>query len=71
MDTFLIGFKQELDDGEVSTRLQKAVPIINIRNYLENYFNFRFTSTEIDSEGRPVCVVCSKTSAADSMNLTN
>lgn len=68
MDKFLSLRKRELDDGEASTSTQTSVvPKIKSRKYSQEYLNFGFTSTEVNEEERPLCVICSKILAADSM----
>lgn len=68
MDKFLSGRKRALDDSEASTSAQTSVvPKIKSRKYSQEYLNFGFTSTEVNEEERPLCVICSKILAADSM----
>lgn len=70
MDTFLIGRKRSSDDCEASTSAsaQKShAPKLKSRKYAEEYLNFGFIKTEVNDEERPLCVICSKILAADSM----
>lgn len=67
MDKFLSGSKRALDDSQASTSTQTSVvPKIKSRKYSQEYLNFGFTSTEVNEE-RPLCIICSKILAADSM----
>lgn len=69
MDKFLSGRKRaSLDDSEASTSAQSTVVRkVKSRKYSEEYLKFGFTSTEVNQEERPMCVICSKILAADSM----
>ncbi|KAK4881110.1 hypothetical protein RN001_004429 [Aquatica leii] len=68
MDKFLTGRKRTLDDSEASTNAQADVlPKVKSRKYSQEYLNFGFTITEVNDEERPLCVICSKILAADSM----
>lgn len=68
MDKFLSGRKRALDDRQASTSTQTSVvPKIKSRKYSQEYLNFGFTSTEVNEEERPLCIICSKMLAADSM----
>ena len=68
MDKFLSGRKRALDDSQASTSTQMSgVPKIKSRKYSQEYLYFGFTSTEVNEEERPLCIICSKMLAADSM----
>lgn len=68
MDNFLSGRKRALDDSQASTSTQTSVvPKIKSRKYSQEYLNLGFTSTEVNEEERPLCIICSKMLAADSM----
>ncbi|XP_063902632.1 zinc finger BED domain-containing protein 5-like [Zophobas morio] len=68
MEKFLSGRKQVLHDCEASTSaLTRVVPKSKSRKYSQEYIKFGFTSTEVNEEERPLCVICSKILAADSM----
>lgn len=68
MDKFLCGRKRALEDCEASTSAQaRHVPKTKSRKYCAEYLNYGFTSTEVNEEERPLCVICSKTLAAESM----
>ncbi|GFX76814.1 zinc finger BED domain-containing protein 5 [Trichonephila clavipes] len=43
------------------------VPKIKLRKYSQEYLNFGFTIIEVNGEEKPLCVICSKILAADSM----
>ncbi|GFT34798.1 integrase catalytic domain-containing protein [Trichonephila clavipes] len=67
MDKFL-SRKRTFDDNKASTSAQKSiVPKIKSRKYSQEYLNFGFTITEVNGEEKPLCVICSKILAADSM----
>ncbi|GFS74719.1 zinc finger BED domain-containing protein 5 [Trichonephila clavipes] len=67
MDKFL-SHKRTFDDNKASTSAQTSiVPKIKSRKYSQEYLNFGFTITEVNGEEKPLCVICSKTLAADSM----
>ncbi|GFX55808.1 SCAN domain-containing protein 3 [Trichonephila clavipes] len=67
MDKFL-SRKQTFDDNKASTSAQTSiVPKIKSRKYSQEYLNFGFTITEVNGEEKPLCVICSKILAADSM----
>ncbi|GFS99051.1 zinc finger MYM-type protein 6 [Trichonephila clavipes] len=67
MDTFL-SHKRTFDDNKASTSAQTSiVPKIKSRKYSQEYLNFGFTITEVNGEEKPLCVICSKILAADSM----
>ncbi|XP_072400199.1 protein FAM200B-like [Diabrotica undecimpunctata] len=67
MDKFLTGRKRAFDTSEASTSVQaRVVPKIKSRKYSQDYLNFGFTFTEVNEE-RPLCIICSKILAADSM----
>ncbi|GFX30976.1 SCAN domain-containing protein 3 [Trichonephila clavipes] len=67
MDKFLRR-KQTFDDNKASTSAQTSiVPKIKSRKYSQEYLNFGFTITEVNGEEKPLCVICSKILAADSM----
>ncbi|GFT69145.1 SCAN domain-containing protein 3 [Trichonephila clavipes] len=67
MDKFL-SHKRTLNDNKASTSAQKIiVPKIKSRKYSQEYFNFGVTITEVNGAERPLCVICSKVLAADSM----
>ncbi|GFX63121.1 SCAN domain-containing protein 3 [Trichonephila clavipes] len=67
MDKFL-SRKRTFDDNKASTSAQTSiVPKIKSRKYSQEYLNFGFTITEVNGEERPMCVICSKILAADSM----
>ncbi|GFV10775.1 zinc finger BED domain-containing protein 5 [Trichonephila clavipes] len=56
------------DDNKASTSAQTSiVPKIKSRKYSQEYLNFGFTITEVNGEEKPLCVICSKILAADSM----
>lgn len=68
MDKFLGGKKRALDNSQASTSSQTSVvPKIKARKYSQDYLNFGFTSTEVNGEERPLCIICSKILATDSM----
>ncbi|GFX15874.1 zinc finger BED domain-containing protein 5 [Trichonephila clavipes] len=67
MDKFL-SRKRTFDDNKASTSEQTSiVPKIKSRKYSQEYLNFGFTVTEVNGEEKPLCVICSKILAADSM----
>ncbi|GFX98038.1 zinc finger BED domain-containing protein 5 [Trichonephila clavipes] len=67
MDKFL-SRKQTFDDNKASTSAQTSiVPKIKSKKYSQEYLNFGFTVTEVNGEEKPLCVICSKIFAADSM----
>ncbi|GFT47060.1 zinc finger BED domain-containing protein 5 [Trichonephila clavipes] len=67
MDKFL-SRKRTFDDNKASTSAQTSiVPKIKSRKYSQEYLNFGFTITEANGEEKPLCVICSKILAADSM----
>ncbi|GFX84560.1 SCAN domain-containing protein 3 [Trichonephila clavipes] len=67
MDKFL-SHKRTFDDNKASTSAQTSiVPKIKSRKYSQEYLNFGFTITEVNREGKPLCVICSKILAADNM----
>ncbi|GFV94795.1 SCAN domain-containing protein 3 [Trichonephila clavipes] len=67
MDKFL-SRKRSFDDNKASTSAQTSiVPKIKSRKYSQEYLNFGFTITEVNEEEKPLCVICSKILAADSM----
>ncbi|GFU84717.1 zinc finger MYM-type protein 6 [Trichonephila clavipes] len=67
MDKFL-SRKRTFDDNKASTSAQRSiVPKIKSRKYSQEYLNFGFTITEVNGEEKPLCVICSKILAADSM----
>ncbi|GFX40134.1 SCAN domain-containing protein 3 [Trichonephila clavipes] len=67
MDKFL-SRKRTFDDNKASTSAQtNIVPKIKSRKYSQEYLNFGFTITEVNGEEKPLCVICSKILAADSM----
>ncbi|GFU43551.1 DDE_Tnp_IS1595 domain-containing protein [Trichonephila clavipes] len=67
MDKFL-SRKPTFDDNKASTSAQTSiVPKIKSRKYSQEYLNFGFTITEVNGEEKPLCVICSKILAADSM----
>ncbi|GFW51443.1 protein FAM200B [Trichonephila clavipes] len=67
MDKFL-SRKRTFDDNKASTSAQPSiVPKIKSRKYSQEYLNFGFTITEANGEEKPLCVICSKILAADSM----
>ncbi|GFW83627.1 SCAN domain-containing protein 3 [Trichonephila clavipes] len=66
MDKFL-SRKRTFDDNKASTSAQTSiVPKIKSK-YSQEYLNFGFTITEVNGEEKPLCVICSKILAADSM----
>ncbi|GFY24806.1 SCAN domain-containing protein 3 [Trichonephila clavipes] len=66
MDKFL-SHNGTFDDNKASTSAQTSiVPKIKSRKYSQEYLNFGFTITEVNGE-KPLCVICSKILAADSM----
>ncbi|GFX56776.1 zinc finger BED domain-containing protein 5 [Trichonephila clavipes] len=67
MDKFL-SRKRTFDDNKASTSAQTSiVPKIKSRKYSQEYLNFGFTVTEVNGEEKPLCIICSKILAADSM----
>ncbi|GFV86953.1 protein FAM200B [Trichonephila clavipes] len=67
MDKFL-SRKRTFDDNKTSTSAQtNIVPKVKSRKYSQEYLNFGFTITEVNGEKKPLCVICSKILAADSM----
>ncbi|GFX41180.1 SCAN domain-containing protein 3 [Trichonephila clavipes] len=67
MDKFL-SHKRTFDDNKASTSGQTStVPKIKSRKYSHEYLNFGFTITELNGEEKPLCVICSKILAADSV----
>ncbi|GFV84812.1 zinc finger BED domain-containing protein 5 [Trichonephila clavipes] len=67
MDKFL-SHKRTFHDNKASTSAQTSiVPKIKSRKYSQEYLNFGFTITEVNGEEKPLCVICSKILAADSM----
>ncbi|GFW88501.1 protein FAM200B [Trichonephila clavipes] len=67
MGTFL-SHNRTFDDNKASTSAQTSiVPKIKSRKYSQEYLNFGFTITEVNGEEKPLCVICSKILAADSM----
>ncbi|GFS98718.1 zinc finger BED domain-containing protein 5 [Trichonephila clavipes] len=67
LDKFL-SHKRTFDDNKASTSAQTSiVPKIKSRKYSQEYLNFGFTITEVNGEEKPLCVICSKILAADSM----
>ncbi|GFX75516.1 SCAN domain-containing protein 3 [Trichonephila clavipes] len=67
MDKFLSS-KGAFDDNKASTSAQTSiVPKIKPRKYSQEYLNFGFTIIEVNGEEKPLCVICSKILAADSM----
>ncbi|GFX36237.1 protein FAM200B [Trichonephila clavipes] len=67
MDKFL-SRKRTFDDNKASTSAQTSiVPKIKSRKYSQEYLNFGFTITVGNIEEKPLCVICSKILAADSM----
>ncbi|GFV20186.1 zinc finger BED domain-containing protein 5 [Trichonephila clavipes] len=67
MDKFL-SRKRTFDDNKASTSAQTSiVPKIKSRKYSQEYLNFGFTITVGNREEKPLCVICSKILAADSM----
>ncbi|GFV07287.1 SCAN domain-containing protein 3 [Trichonephila clavipes] len=67
MDKFL-SRKRTFDDKKASKSAQTSiVPKIKSRKYSQEYLNFGFTITEVNGEEKPLCVICSKILAADSM----
>ncbi|GFW65252.1 SCAN domain-containing protein 3 [Trichonephila clavipes] len=67
MDKFL-SRKRTFDDTKASTSAQTSiVPKIKSRKHSQEYLNFGFTITEVNGEEKPLCVICSKILAADSM----
>ncbi|GFT73141.1 hypothetical protein TNCV_2554281 [Trichonephila clavipes] len=67
MDKFL-SRKRTFDDNKASTIAQTSIaPKIKSRKYSQEYLNFGFTITEVNGEEKPLCVICSKILAADSM----
>ncbi|GFT04644.1 DUF4371 domain-containing protein [Trichonephila clavipes] len=67
MDKFL-SHKRTFDDNKASTSAQTSiVPKIKSRKYSQEYLNFGFTITKVNGEEKPLCVICSKILAADSM----
>ncbi|GFX88874.1 SCAN domain-containing protein 3 [Trichonephila clavipes] len=67
MDKFL-SRKRTFDDNKASTSAQTSIVLkIKSRKYSQEYLNFGFTITEVNGEEKPLCVICSKILAADSM----
>ncbi|GFY16972.1 protein FAM200B [Trichonephila clavipes] len=67
MDKFL-SRKQTFDDNKASTSTQMSIVLkIKSRKYSQEYLNFGFTISEVNGEEKPLCVICSKILAADSM----
>ncbi|GFW63351.1 SCAN domain-containing protein 3 [Trichonephila clavipes] len=67
MDKFL-SRKRTFDNNKASISAQASiVPKIKSRNNSQEYLNFGFTITEVNGEEKPLCVICSKILAADSM----
>ncbi|GFS85221.1 zinc finger BED domain-containing protein 5 [Trichonephila clavipes] len=67
MDKFL-NRTRIFDDNKASTSAQTSiVPKIKSRKYSQEYLNFGFTITDVNGEEKPLCVICSKILAADSM----
>ncbi|GFU71169.1 protein FAM200B [Trichonephila clavipes] len=67
MDKFL-SRKRTFDGNKASTSAQTSiVPKIKSRKYSQEYLNFGFTIIEVNGEEKPLCVICSKILAADSM----
>ncbi|GFX37380.1 uncharacterized protein TNCV_3106321 [Trichonephila clavipes] len=67
MDKFL-SRKRTFDDNKASTSAEPSiVPKIISRKYSQEYLDFGFTITEVNGEEKPLCVICSKILAADSM----
>ncbi|GFY32647.1 zinc finger MYM-type protein 6 [Trichonephila clavipes] len=67
MDKFL-SRKRTFNDNKASTSAHTSiVPKIKSRKYSQEYLNFGFTITEVNGEEKPLCVICSKILAADSM----
>ncbi|GFW85421.1 zinc finger BED domain-containing protein 5 [Trichonephila clavipes] len=67
MDKFL-SRKRTFDNNKASTSAQTSiVPKIKSRKYFQEYLNFGFTITVGNREEKPLCVICSKIFAADSM----
>ncbi|GFW52159.1 hypothetical protein TNCV_2426061 [Trichonephila clavipes] len=67
MDKFL-SRKRTFDDNKASASAQTSiVPKIKSMKYSQEYLNFGFTITEVNGEEKPLCVICSKILAADSM----
>ncbi|GFW56021.1 hypothetical protein TNCV_374271 [Trichonephila clavipes] len=69
MDNFL-SRKQTFADNKASTSAQTSiVSKLKSRKYSQEYLNFGFTITEVNGEEKPLCIICSKILAADSMKL--
>ncbi|GFU96120.1 SCAN domain-containing protein 3 [Trichonephila clavipes] len=69
MDKFL-SCKRTFDDNKASTSAQTSiVPKIKSRKYSLEYLNFGFTITEVNGEEKPLCVICSKILAADTIEI--
>ncbi|GFS76105.1 SCAN domain-containing protein 3 [Trichonephila clavipes] len=69
MDKFL-SRKRTFDDNKASTSSQTSiVPKIKSRKYSQEYLNFGFTITEVNGEEKPLCVICSKILAADTIEI--
>lgn len=67
MDTFLTGSKRISEAATHPLSVQSKQSKAKTRKYDKGYLSFGFTSTEVGGEERPVCMVCLKTLAADSM----
>ncbi|GFV70457.1 hypothetical protein TNCV_4798761 [Trichonephila clavipes] len=60
--------KQTFNDNKASTSAQASIaPKIKPRKYYQEYLNFELTIAEVNGEEKPMCVICSKILAADSM----
>ncbi|GFT42146.1 DUF4371 domain-containing protein [Trichonephila clavipes] len=63
-----LSLKRTFDDNKASSSAQTSiVPKIKPRKYSQEHLNFGFTITEANGEEKPMCVICSKILAADSM----
>lgn len=65
MDRFLLNIRKRMstcEDDEIlpSTSRGETVKKRKCRKYDDSYLDFGFTSTEINGEERPPCVVCMK-----------
>ena len=66
MDRFLLNSKSENKEGTPSNS-GKSVKKRKYRKYDDSYLDFGFTSTEVNGEERPQCVLCMKVLAPECM----
>jgi hypothetical protein len=70
MDRFLLNSNKrcESENKEGTSSISgKTVKKRKNRKYDDSYFDFGFTSTEVDGEARPQCVLCMKVLALECM----